>query len=84
MRTVLFICVYNTTRSIMAEALLNHLGGGRFHAFSAGEHAAGTVHPMTFECLAAHGIPTQGLHQQDLGERYRSRRPSDRSHHHRV
>jgi arsenate reductase len=64
MRTVLFICVYNATRSIMAEALLNHLGSGRFRAFSAGEHASGTVHPLTFECLAAHGIPTPGLHSK--------------------
>jgi arsenate reductase (thioredoxin) len=64
MRTVLFVCVYNATRSIMAEALLNHLGAGRFRAFSAGEHASGSVHPLTFECLAAHGIPTPGLHSK--------------------
>ena len=61
MRTVLFMCVFNATRTIMAEALLNHLGGGRFRAFSAGEYSSSSVHPLTLECLAAQGIPTQGL-----------------------
>ena len=64
MRTVLFVCAYNATRSIMAEALLNHLGRGRFRALSAGENTSGAVHPLTFECLAAHGIPTPGLHSK--------------------
>jgi len=63
-RTVLFMCVVNATRTIMAEALLNHLGGGRFRAFSAGEYASGAVHPLTLECLEAHGIPIQGLHSK--------------------
>lgn len=61
MRTVLFMCLFNATRSIIAEALLNHLGSGRFRAFSAGEYTSGSVHPLTLECLAAHGIPMQGL-----------------------
>jgi arsenate reductase (thioredoxin) len=63
-RTVLFLCVFNATRSIMAEALLNHLGRGRFRASSAGEFPSGQVHPLTLECLAAHAIPTEGLHSK--------------------
>lgn len=61
MKTVFFLCVYNASRSIMAEAILNHVGQGRFKALSAGERAIGEVHPLTLRTLAAHGIPTEGL-----------------------
>jgi protein-tyrosine-phosphatase len=61
MKTVLFLCVYNASRSIMAEAILNQVGKGRFRAFSAGERAIGAVHPMTLETLADNGIETEGL-----------------------
>ncbi len=57
MQTVLFMCVFNATRTIMVEALLNHLSGGRFRAFSAGEYSSSSVHPLTLESLAAQGIP---------------------------
>ncbi len=58
---VLFLCTFNSSRSIMAEAILNHLGQGRFRAHSAGDQAAGQIHPLTFEVLARHGVPTTGL-----------------------
>ncbi|CEJ15208.1 Protein ArsC [bacterium YEK0313] len=58
---VLFLCTHNSARSIMAEALLNHLGKGRFRAFSAGSEGAPGPKPMALKVLEAEGIPTAGL-----------------------
>lgn len=58
--SVLFICVHNSARSIMAEALLRHHGGSEFDAQSAGTDA-GRVNPLTLRVLAEAGIPTHGL-----------------------
>ncbi|BCB20189.1 arsenate reductase ArsC [Bosea sp. ANAM02] len=58
---VLFLCTHNSARSIMAEALLNHLGEGRFRAFSAGSEGGPGPKPMALKVLDAEGIPTEGL-----------------------
>lgn len=65
---VLFLCTGNSARSILGEALLNHLGGGRLRGFSAGSHPKGEVHPMALAVLAEAGIPTEGLRSKSWDE----------------
>jgi arsenate reductase len=64
--SVLFICVHNSARSIMAEAVLRHHGGADFDAQSAGTDA-GRVNPLTLRVLAEAGIPTDGLTSKPVG-----------------
>src|SRR5262249_61105697 len=58
---VLFLCTGNSARSIMAEAILNKLGDGKFKAFSAGSRPRGEVHPFALNELTRLGFPTSGL-----------------------
>ena len=53
---VLVLCTGNSCRSIMAEALINNVGRGRYRAWSAGSVPAGYVHPKSIETLQRHGI----------------------------
>ncbi len=63
---VLFLCTHNSARSILAEALLNHLGHGRFKAFSAGSSPRENQkpNPLAIETLAKAGIVTDGLYSK--------------------
>lgn len=65
---VLFLCTGNSARSILGEALLNHVGQGRFHGFSAGSTPKGAVHPMSLEVLEKAGISTEGLRSKAWDE----------------
>lgn len=52
----LVLCTGNSCRSVMAEALINYLGKGKYEAVSAGSFPAGYVHPKSIETLKRHGI----------------------------
>lgn len=66
--SVLFLCTGNSARSLLAEALLNDMGEGRFKAYSAGSQPKGEPHPMAIEVLRAHGLPTAGLRSKSWSE----------------
>ena len=65
---VLFLCTGHSARSILAEAILNRLGGGKFVAWSAGSQPKGAVHPQALALLQRLGYPTTGLRSKSWDE----------------
>ena len=64
----LFICTGNSARSILAEGILNDIGQGRFHAWSAGSHPKGEVHPLALATLERLHLPTTGYRSKSWDE----------------
>lgn len=65
---VLFLCTGNSARSILAEAVLNRMGAGRFRAFSAGSFPKGEVHPEALRLLKSLDFPTEHLRSKSWDE----------------
>jgi protein-tyrosine-phosphatase len=65
---VLFLCTGNSARSIIAECVLNHLGQGRFRAYSAGSFPKGEVHPYALELLRRRDFDTRNLRSKSWDE----------------
>jgi arsenate reductase (thioredoxin) len=65
---VLVLCTGNSARSVLAECLINDLGGGQWKAWSAGSHPTGTVNPLTLEILQEKGHAIDGLRSKSWDE----------------
>jgi arsenate reductase (thioredoxin) len=68
MLNILILCTGNSCRSVLGEALINHLAGDRFKAFSAGSHPTGKVNANALATLARNGISTEGFSSQSWDE----------------
>ena len=65
---VLVLCTGNSCRSIIGEALADHLGEGRLRGLSAGSHPTGTVNPGALAVLARHGIVPEAPSSQSMDD----------------
>jgi arsenate reductase (thioredoxin) len=72
---VLFLCTGNSCRSIMAEAIMNRVGGGKFKAYSAGSHPSGEVNPHALALLKRMNHPTEGFRSKPWEEFSRKSSP---------
>ena len=66
--TVLVLCTGNSARSVLAETLINDLGGGKWKAYSAGSKPTGKVNPLSLEILKEKGHPVEGLRSKSWDE----------------
>jgi arsenate reductase (thioredoxin) len=67
-RNALILCTGNSARSVIGEALINHLSAGRWHAFSAGSKPTGRVNPYAISTLAKHGISAPQVRSKSWDE----------------
>ncbi|MFI5298797.1 MAG: arsenate reductase ArsC [Polyangiales bacterium] len=65
---VLFVCTGNSARSQMAEAMLRHIGKGRFEVFSGGTAPKAEIHPFAVRALRELGISMEGQHPKDVAQ----------------
>lgn len=65
---VLFLCTHNSARSIIAEAVINRLGSGKFKGYSAGSLPSGRVHPFALDLLAMLNYDTSGFRSKSWEE----------------